>query len=238
MASTYQEMLDRLQSLTDRDDATEQIAFTSGNTLNLLNDAYGRAERRAYREGYLKLPPFESEITYTVEPGQTELPIPRGYFAMRFAIVSSGQVDLPMERVAPEQILGRVNGRQVGYPTRIAYGTNRWIIEPSSERVTIRLVYYSELAPVSTITDPNEDHWLVNYADDYLLYLAAVECGLHFRHLDQNELAAFEGKAQNIAESIMRQYTEQLESGSNLKWGRAYARPGFYSAGRGNYFGY
>ena len=237
MADSYQQMVDRLQTLINRDDAAEQVAATSGNTLNILNDCYGRAERRAYRSEILRLPPFERSVTYTVPAGTSELTIPRGYFGIKESFVSNGDVRLTMDRVSPAQILERSSAFQVALPDRIAYNANRWIIDPPSAQVSITIYYYGELEPINGVTS-SDDHWLVNYGDDFLLYLAAVEAGLYFRHLDDTTLAAFEGKASEIGEAIRQQYVEQLESGNRLRWGQATPRPGFFSSGRGNYTGY
>ena len=83
--ATYDQMLDRLQLLIDRDDADIQVAPRSEVNYDILRDCYDRAERRAYRSQVLMLPPFERQITYTVAPGTATLAIPNGYFAMRYA---------------------------------------------------------------------------------------------------------------------------------------------------------
>ena len=238
MAATYQQMVDRLQTLINRSDAAAQVAPTSGNTLNILNDCYERAQRRAYRSGHLMVPPFEESINYNVAAGENSLTIPQGYFARRYSTVRATDADdanlqFTMETVAPEAIENRVLDRRVGLPTRIAYGPRRWLIDPPTNPVTVTVHYYKELADITTITDASQEHWLVNYADDYLLYLAAAEAGIYFRHLDPQTVAAFEQKAEQIAQSIREQYVDQLESGSDLNWGTGYTRPGRYSIGSG-----
>ena len=233
--ATYQNLKDRVQLLIDRDDATAQVAATSGNTLDILDDCINRAERRAYRSGGLMLPPFEKEIGFTVEPGIESLPIPNGFFAIRWATCQVGDRRVVLERRPAEELDDKVISRQVGIPSRIAYGSNRWLIDAPSQPVTINVKYYGELAKLSTVTSEDTSHWLLDYADDYIMYLAAVESALYFDTIDANLAAAWEGKATEIIDSIRKQYVDQLESGSRLRWGQATPRPTFYSAGRSNY---
>ncbi len=225
-----------LQTLIDRDDATEQVAASSNNVRNIINDCYSRAERRFYRDEVSRIPPFEKHLTYADIPaGTTALAIPSDYFEIRWAEARNGERQVILERVAASQIQDKLTNRSFALPQRIAYGNNQWLIDQTAEPIDITVNYYGSLPDVSTITSDDQPHWLVNRGDDLMLYWAAVEAGLYFNSIDKEQLAAWEGKAKDIRDSIIAQEVRQRESGSILRWGSESRFPDRFTASAGRF---
>ena len=230
MASTYQEMKDGLQLLIDRADASDQIAPTSATTYDVLDQFYNRAERRFYRDDVSKIPPFEKVVSYTnVTAGTNALAIPSDYFELRWGEAAAGDRRVILDRVSPEQLRDNFISNRVTLPTRIAYGNNQFLVDPSNQMYDAVINYYGSLEPISSVVSGDTNHWIVNRADDLLLYWAAVEAGLYFDSIDKELISSWEGKATDIRDAIIRQETRQRESGSNLKWGSGPTFPNRYS---------
>lgn len=225
MAVNYDDLRRRVALLIDRTDAHQQIAF-DGTEVDMLAQFICNAERRVYRDELSRIPPFEFRVNYSVSAGETTLGIPSNYLSMNYAEVEVGDLRTTLERTSKEEIrnTGNVDAR-VEIPSRIAYGSNEFLIDAPEQDVTINLYYYSQLAPLANQTASTVDnHWLLNNADDLITYYAAVEGALYYgSHGEMLQL--WEAKAKDIRDAIIMQDRRARQSGSTPKSGRGYRVP-------------
>ena len=223
MATSYAELRRSVALLLDREDANEQTAF-DGTNVDQLDVFIGNAERRFYRDEVARIPPFEFRHTYTVAAGETELALPSNYFEIRYAVSTQGDNRISMERTSSDQILTTFDtASRVQIPSRIAYGSNNFLIDPPSGEVTIDLFYYGSITQLNQVTgDDVNNHWLLNRADDLIMYWAAVEGALYYA-LDS--LQVWEAKATDIRNAIIMQDVRARNSGRTYKMGRRYRNP-------------
>lgn len=236
MATSYNDLRRRVALLIDRDDAHEQMAF-DGTTVDMLGQFISNAERRVYRDEVARVPPFEFLFTQQIPAGNDSFPVPENLFEMRYVELLTGESNIryQLERTSVENIRNGNTQERVDVPTRFAYGSNVFYINPAFEDVTVNIYYYSQLAKINTISGDTTEHWLLNEAgDDLLLYYAAVEGALYFGD-DAGMLEKWEGKAQEVRNAIIMQDKRARQSGSTPKIGRGYRNPPQISPNVGTY---
>ena len=222
MATTLDELRRSVALLIDRDDATAQTAFDNTD-VDVLNDFINRAERRFYRDEVGRIPPFEFRQTHTIPSGTNVFSQPAGYLEVRYITATAGDNRCNLERTSVENILNSDPSRRVTLPTRFAYGSNNFYIDPADPEVTIDVFYYGQLAPLTSLTGVQNSHWLLNNADDLILYWAGVEAALYYGQ--QESLEVWEAKAADIRNAIIMQDKRARQSGSTPKSGRYYRTP-------------
>lgn len=225
MAQTYAELKRRVQLLIDRSDAETQVA--SDNTeVDMLDVFIANAEKRFYRSEAARIPPLEKFVTFTVGAGVGvhELAIPSDYFETRYiTALGTNNQQYTLTRTSPEIILN-VNTKAATrtIPDEFAYGNNEWLIRQGTQQVTITANYYGFLDALSTITHADSDNWILNNADDLIMYWAASEAGMYYGSLDPSMVERWEQRAAEIANNIVEQEVRQQSSGSTPKMRRAY----------------
>ena len=229
MANNYQTIIDGVQTLVNRDDASDVLA-ESGNTINWIDRAVRNAELRFYRSAAARTPPFEKFVTYLVEEGHESLAIPSDYFEGRYvtAKATAGSETNTLHRVSPEQILNRTDNEQVINLSRIAYGSNNWLIDPPSREISVTAYYYGYLDRISSVTSTDNTHWLLNNADDLLIYWSAYELSLFFDSIDTSTADRWLQSGNAIHDSIVQQENQQRASFSTPRVGRPYRQPRRY----------
>ncbi len=226
MASDYSQLKRRVQLLIDRDDGTDQMAF-DGQTEDVLDMFIANAERRFYRSEAARIPPFEKFINYELGSGTGvgELAIPADYFETRYLTVTHEETGIQrtLARVSPEIILNTVNSQSVFLPSEFAYGDVKWIVRQPQSGASITAFYYGSLQALSD-QDGSESHWLLNNADDLIMYWAGVEAALYYGSLgDMTQL--WEGRAKIIHDQIIEQEIRQQASGSTPRQRRYQRQP-------------
>ena len=234
MARTYNELVAKVELLIDRTDASQQASST-GVTINQLDEFITNAERRFYRDEVARIPPLERTVVYSVTAGQSELAIPSDYLELNYAVANNSLGSVTMMRSTVEHIQTRTDNRVSPLPSRIAYGSNVWQIDPPTTDCTITVYYYRFLNDLSTVTSDTTAHWLLNRADDLIMYWAGVEASLYFGSIDTEMRTAWEAKAQDIKNAIIEQEIRQRDSGSTPMAGRFYRIPRQVSPNVGNY---
>ena len=228
MASTYAELKRRLQLLVDRDDIETQIA-EDGETVDWADICISNAERRFYRSEAARIPPFEKRVTYTGTTGTgfRELTIPEDYIEMNYVIARQGTDEdggehATLARVAPERVLNtNTSADSTGIPRVFAYSSGVWVVPHSSQSTAIDVYYYGALSPLSDITSSSTAHWLLNRADEVILYWAAVEASLFYTSLSgMTEL--WEQRGTFAHDQIVEQEARQEASGSTPMQDRPY----------------
>ena len=235
MAQTYTQIKNQLQLLIDRTDATAQLA-ADGSTVDVLDDFLRKAEQRFYRSHAARIPPLERFISYSLLPGTgvEALAIPNDYFEVRYLTASDGNSrQVTLARTSPEQILNTNLSVVNNIPNEFAYGNNEWLIRSPNQGTTVVANYYGYLDPISTVTDPTVRHWILNEADDLLVYWAAVDAALYYGGIDPTMMQSWEARAQVIHDQIVEQEIRQQSSGSTPRINRPYrsqrpSRFGYY----------
>ena len=225
MAVNYNDLRRRVALLIDRTDAHQQVAF-DGTTVDMLDQFICNAERRVYRDEISRIPPFEFNIDYPVPAGTFRLGVPENFLSFNYAEVTVGDIRTTLERTSREEILttGNINDR-VEIPTRIAYGSNEFVIDPVNQDVTLNVYYYSPLARLADQTASTVDnHFLLNSLDDLIIYYAAVEGALYYGTHDAM-LELWEAKAKEIRDAVIMQDRRARQSGGTPRSGRAYRVP-------------
>ncbi len=227
MATNYAQLKRRVQLLIDRDDATDQLAF-DGQTEDVLDMFIANAERRFYRSEASRTPPFEKFVNYELGAGTGvgELSIPADYFETRYLTASHEETGIQrtLTRVSPEIILNTVNSQSVFLPSEFAYGDVKWLVRQPQSGASITAVYYGSLDALSAQTETENDHWLLNNADDLIMYWAGVEAALYYGSLGEMT-QQWEGRAQIIHDQIVEQEIRQQASGSTPRMRRYQRQP-------------
>ena len=227
MADNYAQLKRRLELLIDRDDATAQMA-SDGVSEDVLDLFIANAERRFYRSEAARVPPFEKIVNYVLTPGTgvDELSLPSDYYETRYLTVTNttSGVQRTLSRVSPEIILNTNTSSTVYLPDSFAYGDVKWIVRRPSEAANVTALYYGFLPALSTQTDATNDHWLLNNADDLIMYWAAVEASLYYGSVGEME-QVWSNRAQIIHDQIVEQEIRQQSSGSTPKMRRYQRQP-------------
>ena len=223
MATSYQELRRRLALQIDRDDAHDQVAY-DGTVIDQLDNFILNAERRFYRDKVARIPPLEFFLDYTVPAGETIIPIPEGYFELRYAeLTTASNIRYNLERTSIESVNNGPTDVVAEVPNRIAYGSNNFHIDQANADVSVRIYYYGTLTSLKDIEGETTTHWLLNQADDLILYWAAYDASLYYG--DVGDPAMWEKRAMEIRNSIIEQETRQRQSGSTPRIGRHYRNP-------------
>ena len=220
MATSLEQLRRSIGLLIDRTDATQQVAFDNTN-VDVLNEFIDRAERRFYRDEVARIPPFEFLQTHTLNAGDRTIPLPLGYLEVRYIEVEVDGRRQLLHRTSAENILNADVDARIELPDEFAYGSNNFYIRPTNNTVTVNVYYYGELARLTSLTGTVTDHWLLNNADDLILYWAAVEASLYFGTVE-NMLPKWEAKAKDIRDNIFMQDKRARQSGSTPRIGRFY----------------
>ena len=223
MATTLDELRRSVALLIDRDDATEQTAFDATN-VDVLNEFINRAERRFYRDEVARIPPFEFRQTHTITGGTNVFAQPAGYLEVRYILATQGERRCTLVRDSVENILNSDSSNRVVIPSRFAYGSNNFYIDPPESEITVDVYYYGQLENLTSLTGPQTSHWLLNNGDDLILYWAAVEAGMYYGGMEQ-QTQLWDAKALDIRNAIIMQDKRARQSGSTPKSGRAYRTP-------------
>lgn len=225
MASSYQELKNRLQLLIDRADATTQMA-ADGTVIDMLDVFIANASKRFYRSEAARIPPLEKFQDYVLESGSgvTELALPNDYFETRYMLALDGQGrQVTLTRTSPENILNTVIGQSVSIPTSFAYGNNVWIIRtPNQGEITVQANYYGFLDDLSTLGPDTDDHFLLNDLDDLIVYWAAYDASLYYGGSDPTQAAMWDQRGMKIHDQVVEQENRQQSSGSTPHQGRPY----------------
>ena len=222
MATTLDELRRSIALLIDRDDANAQTAFDN-TSVDVLNDFINRAERRFYRDEVARIPPFEYRQTHTITAGTNVFAQPAGYLEVRYITATQGDNRCNLERTSVENILNSDASNRVIIPTRFAYGSNNFYIDAPSSDVTVDVYYYGQLPSLTSLVGEQTSHWLLNNADDLILYWAAVEGALFYGATESAPL--WDARAAEIRENIIMQDKRARQSGSTPKMGRGYRVP-------------
>ena len=223
MATTYRAFINKVQTLIDRDDAST-VTAENGDVLNWLDEAARNAELRFYRSEAARIPPFEKVTSFTVEPGSQTLAIPSDYFSGRYALSSAtGSNDtFTLTKTSPEQLLNENSSSEYLNVTEIAYGSNNWIIPRPSRETKIDVYYYGYLEDIINVDDDFGDHWLLNNADDLLLYWTAYELSMFYGGIDPTMADRWLAQGNAIHDAIIKQEAQQKASLSTPRRGRPY----------------
>ena len=157
--------------------------------------------------------------------GFTELSIPADYFETNYIIANKGNTgqNTTLTRTAAEQILDtNTSTTNTDLPRRFAYGSNRWLIDTPTSETTVTAYYYGFLPNLNTITSSTNTHWLINNADDLIVYWSAVEGALYYGSIDQTMIDLWEKRGTFIHDQIVEQDNRQKASGSTPKQRRPY----------------
>ena len=221
MAKSYLEFKRRVALMLDRDDTTEQITYDN-QSLDMLDIFADDAQKRFYRDECSRTPPFEFvQRDVVVEAGASEIPIPQGYLELRYAEINRGDVRHLLERTSAEQILNSDTSARVHVPCRIAYGSNKFLIDKPSADLKMDIYYYGELGQFRDVEGESESHWLLNLGDDLIAYWAAAE-GARYYDSMFDRIDMFEARAEEIRMSIIKQDKRARQSGSTPRIGRHY----------------
>ena len=221
MATSYLEHKRRVALMLDRDDASEQTTYDN-QSLDMLDIFIDDAQKRFYRDECARTPPFEF-VQRDVEVGEgvSEIAVPQGYLELRYAEITRGDIRHLLERTSAEQILNADTSARVHIPTRIAYGSNRFLIDKPDTPLTLDLYYYGELTKFKDIEGETESHWLLNFTDDLIAYWAAAE-GARYYDSMLDRVDQWEARAEEIRMSIIKQDKRARQSGSTPRVGRHY----------------
>ena len=222
MATTLDELRRSIALLIDRDDANDQTAFDN-TSVDVLNDFINRAERRFYRDEVARIPPFEYRQTHTITSGTNVFSQPAGYLEVRYITATAGDMRCNLERTSVENLLNADTSNRVNLPTRFAYGSNNFYIDPPENEVTVDVFYYGQLPALTSLVGEQTSHWLLNNADDLMLYWGAVEGALFYGAEENAKL--WEARATEIRDGIIMQDKRARQSGSTPKMGRGYRVP-------------
>ena len=227
MADNYAQLKRRLQLLIDRDDASDQIG-ADGVTEDVLDLFIANAERRFYRSEAARTPPFEKIVNYelTTGPGVSELALPADYYETRYLTIhnTTSGIQRTLTRVSPEVILNTNINASTYLPSEFAYGDVKWILRKPSEQASVTALYYGFLDALATQTDTVNTHWLLNNADDLIMYWAAVEASLYYGSVGEME-QVWSNRAQIIHDQIVEQEIRQQSSGSTPRMRRYQRQP-------------
>ncbi len=224
MAATYKEFIDRVQTLIDRDDAST-IAAEDGTPLNWLDIAAANAEKRFYRSEAARVPPMEKITSFTVERGTQSLAIPSDYFMGRYAVAKAtdSEVSFTLTKTSPEAILNEVSTVEFADISRIAYGSNNWLIDRPSREIKIDVFYYGFLDDIKDVDEDYGPHWLLNNADDMLMWWTAYELSMFYGSIDSAMSDRWLQRGNEIAGTIVSQEAQQKASLSTPRVGRPYS---------------
>lgn len=225
MAVNINDLRRRVALLLNRDDSQDQVAF-DGESVDMLAMFISNAEKRVYRDEISRIPPFEFRFNYMVPAGTRTLGVPAGFLSLNYAEVTVGDLRTTLERTSRDQIINTGDtADRVEIPSRIAYTSNQFVIDPVSQDVEISVFYYSQLAELADQTATAvTNHWLLNSADDLLYYYAASEGAAYFGSLT-DMIPIWEEKARVIRDAIIQQDRRSRQSGATPRIGRGYRVP-------------
>ena len=226
MASTVNELKTRLEYLLNNS-GLRSAKMLDKTTNDMLLHLLDHAETQFYRDELARIPPLQKSVSGFASAGTTNMTYPEDYTSLNYLSTTVEGKTVSLARVSIDTMIRDYTDNAVSIPTCFAADSYSIRVPNCSSDVTYTMYYYGTLTPLLSLDDDTQqNHFLLNFLDDYLLYTAAIEACNYLRSTDIQQMKPLWTETlAEIRERVKAMYQRQLFSGTKKKMVSAYSVP-------------